>query len=554
MRKRNIIGALLCSVCLIAANGVPAMADAVKVVTLGADLTEDQKNTMMRYFQVDANQVQILTITNQDERDHLSAYVPLEQIGTRTVSCAYVKPTSSGGIKVRTANLNWVTCNMIATTLSTSGVSNCEVVAACPFEVSGTGALTGILMAYETASGEQLDETKKEIATEELVVTGNLAQDVGQDDATYIVNEAKKQVVQNNIQNADEIYNVVVNIAEQNNMQVDSAQLDKIVSLLEQIAQQNYNYDDMKETLENVEENVSGEAEIGNDGAEETENTEEEAPAEDPDSIVSGLDESILGSDVIASSTEDPTLEEETRQEAETAEGTTEIPEASADGTQEGTENIEGTTEIPEASADGTQEGTENIEGTTEIPEASADGTQEGAEEIVETPAEGTEEETVDITLLDEEAKALYDQAAVFCAGEYEGDTASLQTAMGTDAAAAVVLDTETGSQLTDKVLNIYAELLLEGTDSYVPADTDVYLTTELNMLSPKLKTLFGLAEDGTEADEILANVSAEDRQTLYEDTMKFFEKLYGETTETLDTQADASGEGMAAAEEVPVQ
>ena len=45
MRKRNIIGALLCSVCLIAANGVPAMADAVKVVTLGADLTEDQKNT-----------------------------------------------------------------------------------------------------------------------------------------------------------------------------------------------------------------------------------------------------------------------------------------------------------------------------------------------------------------------------------------------------------------------------------------------------------------------------------------------------------------------------
>ena len=73
MRKRNIIGALLCSVCLIAANGVPAMADAVKVVTLGADLTEDQKNTMMRYFQVDANQVQILTITNQDERDHLSA-------------------------------------------------------------------------------------------------------------------------------------------------------------------------------------------------------------------------------------------------------------------------------------------------------------------------------------------------------------------------------------------------------------------------------------------------------------------------------------------------
>lgn len=83
MKKRNLIGALLCSACLVAVNAVPAMADAVRVVTLGADLTEDQKNTMMRYFQVDSNQVQILTITNQDERDHLSAYVPLEQIGTR---------------------------------------------------------------------------------------------------------------------------------------------------------------------------------------------------------------------------------------------------------------------------------------------------------------------------------------------------------------------------------------------------------------------------------------------------------------------------------------
>ncbi len=530
MKKRNIIGALLCSACLVASSAVPAMADAVKVVTLGADLTEEQKNTMMRYFQVDANQVQILSVTNQDERDHLSAYVPLEQIGTRTVSCAYVKPTDSGGIKVRTANLNWVTCNMIATTLSTSGVSNCEVVAACPFEVSGTGALTGILMAYETASGEKLDETKKEIATEELVVTGDLAENVGQDDATYIMNEAKKQVVQNNIQNADEIYNVVINIAEQNNMQIDSAQLDKIVSLLEEIAQQNYNYDDMKETLENVEQNVSGEAEVGNDAE-----TEEAADASEEDSIISGLDESILGDNVIAGSTEDPSLEDETRQDA-----------AEADGTETADD---GTVDIPEAAEDGTQEGTEPADdGTVEIPEAADDGTTESTE------GGEASEDTVDISLLSEEAKALYDQAVTFCAGEYEGDTASLQTAMGADAVASVVLEAETGTQLSEKVLNLYAKILLDGTDSYVPSDTDTYLTTELNMLSAQLKTLFGLSDDGTEADEILVNVSEEDRQVLYDDTMKFFENLYGETVETLDTQAETAAEGEVVTEEIPAE
>ena len=112
MRKKNVIGALLCSACLAVGSLAPAFtvsADAMRVVTLGADLSKEQMNTMLRYFKVNADEVEIMYITNEDEREHLSDYVPLSQIGTRTVSCAYVRPTDSGGIKVRTANLNWVT-------------------------------------------------------------------------------------------------------------------------------------------------------------------------------------------------------------------------------------------------------------------------------------------------------------------------------------------------------------------------------------------------------------------------------------------------------------
>ena len=88
MKKAKSMAAILCGACLVlSGTAVPTMADSMKVVTLGADLSDEQKNTMMRYFNVDSSQVQILTITNQDERDHLSAYVPLEQIGTRTVRC-----------------------------------------------------------------------------------------------------------------------------------------------------------------------------------------------------------------------------------------------------------------------------------------------------------------------------------------------------------------------------------------------------------------------------------------------------------------------------------
>lgn len=188
---------------------------------------------------------------------------------------------------------------MIASSLSTSGVTNCEVVAACPFEVSGTGALTGIQMAYETASGEKLDETKKELATEEMVVTGNLADSVGQNDATTVINQAKMQVIADNVQNADDIYNIVVNISNNNNVSLTDDELNTIVSLLTQIAQQNYDYSEMQETLERVNDNVTGQAD---------ESTAADSSEEDPDSIVNDVDQSALGDNVIESSTEDRDL------------------------------------------------------------------------------------------------------------------------------------------------------------------------------------------------------------------------------------------------------
>lgn len=147
--KKKLVSSMILALATVLVSAVPAMADSRKVVTLGADLSQDQKDTMMRYFGVTYDGVDVIYINNTDERNHLGSYVPLEQIGNYTYSCALVAPTSSGGIQVKTANLEWVTCNMIASTLSTSGVTNCQVVAACPFKVSGTGALTGVIMAYE---------------------------------------------------------------------------------------------------------------------------------------------------------------------------------------------------------------------------------------------------------------------------------------------------------------------------------------------------------------------------------------------------------------------
>ena len=517
MKKGKLFATLLCSASMVMGSMVPtipAMADAMKVVTLGADLSEDQKNTMLRYFKVDSSQAQIIYVTNQDERDHLSAYVPLEQIGTRTVSCAYVKPTTSGGIKVRTANLNWVTCNMIASSLSTSGVTNCEVVAACPFEVSGTGALTGIQMAYETASGEKLDETKKELATEEMVVTGDLADSVGQNDATTVINQAKMQVIADNIQNADDIYNIVVNISNNNNVSLSDDEINTIVNLLKQIAEQNYDYSEMQETLERVNDNVTGQADESDDSSDE----------EDPDSIVDNVDQGALGDNVIESSTEDPGLAEETGADSSDEEQWEEFP------TEDGTEDTE------DASTDDTTE--DGSEENTDGDISEVGGGSDTTDEITDVSQLATD-------FLSEDAKAKFDQAKTFCKGEYEGDEDALYEAMGADAASTVTLDSDTANKLSIKVLQKYLGILGNGAVSYETDGTEQYVTPELNMLDKELKKLFGIdvIDDGASSEDIdvLGTVvSSEDKETLYKDTMKFFEKLYGEVTDTYDS-ADTS-------------
>lgn len=548
MKKRSLIVAALCSMCLALGNPLPVLADASKVVTLGADLTEAQKNTMMKYFKADASQVQIITVNNQDEHNYLGKYISNEQIGTRTLSCAYVKPTQSGGIKVRTANLNYVTCNMLANALSTAGVSNCEAVAACPYEVSGTGALTGVMMAYETASGKQLDSTKKDLATKEVVVTGDVAQQVGNDNATNIINQAKLQIIGDNIQNADEIYNIVNNIAIQNNVTLSADELNTITALLQEIVQQNYDIQEMKQTLESIQKNLD--KATGNDSSSDDSDDEDEEIADEDSSDGEDITQDVatdeLGSDVIESSTEDPNLAQDTGMNdsgSESSDSSTEdnmgIPEATEDGTQDTA------TETPEEGE--SEDTTDENDGNTDIPEATGDettGTDESYDEttesgestdtVDETTEEGTEssaDDTLNTDSLDDASKAQFEQAQQFCQGEYQGDLATLQAVMADAVQPTVTLDSDTASKLTKKVLESYLNVLKDGGMSYVPSDTDAYMSGELNMINNDMKKIFSI-ETEPAADDILAAQPADARQSLYDETMRFFAQLYGEDTE----------------------
>lgn len=377
-------------------------ADSSNVVTLGANLTQEQKTSMYEYFGTSADQVETIEVTNADERKYMEGIASEEQIGTRTYSCSYVEPTSDGGIQVKVANLTYVTSSMIASTLTTSGVENCNVVAASPIAVSGTGALTGIMMAYETASGETLDEGQKAAATEELVTTGELADAVGDEAATGIMNDVKEQVIGDGLTDPSEIQDAVTEAAKTYNITLTEDQMNKITSLMENISQYDYDVKALKETLDNL----NGES--GGFFSNLWDSITGFFGGDTVGGIINDTKDDILGSDVVTDSTlggsdssdsTDPSTEEEgggfwdsivnffenlfgggddSADDASTEEETPE--DTTDDAAEETTENTtEETTEDAQTMDDNTSESTDTPDSAESSDGTAADGIGQGA-------------------------------------------------------------------------------------------------------------------------------------------------------------------------------
>lgn len=263
--KKRLSTLSLSAIILLSSMGY-AFADSSKVVTLGTNLSDTQKQQVLKYLGVEENEAVIIEVNNQDERKYLEGVIPDAQIGTKTYSCAYVEPTNSGKINVKTVNLSYVNSNMLSSAFNTatSGQS-ANIVAISPFITSGTGALTGILLATEDATGKPLDEDKKELATEEMIVTGDLADQIGgdgaQDKATGIVNDIKTEIIKNNTKDTVQIAQTIENVVNNYNVTLNVNQTQQLEELMQKIAEQDYDYKQMKDTLNNIAKDIDNKLE-----------------------------------------------------------------------------------------------------------------------------------------------------------------------------------------------------------------------------------------------------------------------------------------------------
>ncbi|NLJ98647.1 MAG: DUF1002 domain-containing protein [Tissierellia bacterium] len=250
--KRKVIGLILIITVIFSSMAFADQEMNEVVVALGKNLSAEQRQQMLSFFGVDEN-VRIIEVTNQEERQYLGKHIDEKLLGTRALSSVYVEKLSEGeGITVQSNNITWVTNDMYRNALITAGVKDAKIMVSSPIQVSGTAALTGVIKAFEDITGETITEKEKEIASEEIAKTATLGNEIGQEKAQELINNIKIYIINNNIKSKGSIRDVVKQMAEELGIELTKEQIEQIVSLMSQISKLNLNVDQIKEQLKDI--------------------------------------------------------------------------------------------------------------------------------------------------------------------------------------------------------------------------------------------------------------------------------------------------------------
>lgn len=250
--KNLKIMTLILTLIMLLSMGI-SFGDAAEVVSIANDIDMTQRQEMLDIFGVDESEVRMITVTNQEERKYLEGIAPDEQIGNSTISSAYVQFLDNGsGIEVETHNITWVTEEMYESALVTAGVKDAKIMAAAPFPVSGTGALTGIIKGFEVATGETISDEQKRVANEEMVVTGELGEEIGKDEATNLIVSIKEELVGKNIKDREDIKQIIIDISGRLDINLNTNQIEDLTNLMEKIGGLNLDTEQIKNQLEGI--------------------------------------------------------------------------------------------------------------------------------------------------------------------------------------------------------------------------------------------------------------------------------------------------------------
>ncbi|MGO4887185.1 DUF1002 domain-containing protein [Anaerobacillus sp. MEB173] len=255
--KRQLLSILLMFSLII--PGI-ALADAVPgevIITLGENLTEDQKQTILREMNVTEDNVEIIYVSNAEEHQYLGNYISKSQIGTRALSSTKITLLEPGeGLNVVTNNISWVAEGMYANALVTAGVKDADIYVTAPFPVSGTAALTGLIKAYEITAEIEIPEEQKQVANEEMVRTAELGDKFGMEEATELMTRIKEEIANNPVETEEDLRALIQRIAQEMGITLTDEELNGLVSLFNRMKDLNIDWDQVQNQINQIRNNL----------------------------------------------------------------------------------------------------------------------------------------------------------------------------------------------------------------------------------------------------------------------------------------------------------
>lgn len=206
------------------------------VLALGADLSAEQRAAVLAEMGIseeEAASYESIYITNDMEHQYLDASLGASVVGTHSLSSVLLLPQESGaGLSVETHNINYCTIAMYRNALLTAGVEDAKVIVAAPSSISGTAALIGAVKAYETYSGTTVSEDTFAVATDELVLTGELMSELDTEQISDLIAYLKQQMIENGLDDPEKLSSLVEQASEKMEMNLTDEQVSKVVDLL----------------------------------------------------------------------------------------------------------------------------------------------------------------------------------------------------------------------------------------------------------------------------------------------------------------------------------
>ncbi len=227
------------------------------IVTLGKNLTEEQRANLLKEMNVDEN-VEIVEVSNEEEHKYLGNYISKRLIGTKALSSSKITlGKKNSGLIVKTNNINWVSEEMYINALATAGVKDAEIYVTAPFEVSGTAALTGIIKAYELTSDVTIPEDVKQAANEEMVTAAELGDQIGTDETSALMTTIKEAIAENPPQTKEEVKTIVEDSANDLNIELTEEQKQSLIDLFNKLKDLDINWGQVQDQVANAKDKLT---------------------------------------------------------------------------------------------------------------------------------------------------------------------------------------------------------------------------------------------------------------------------------------------------------